>query len=159
MQALGEVGFEHYEISNWAKPSMRSKHNSSYWQGTPYWGIGPSAHSFNGTSRQWNIANNALYIQALRQMEVPFEQEILTPTQQLNEYIMTALRTMEGIQLQKIATWGTKALEMLTLSAKKPIYSDKLIVSSDAIQLTAAGKHFADGIAADLFFEDNNQLM
>jgi len=159
MQALATAGFEHYEISNWAKPGMRSKHNSSYWKGTPYWGIGPSAHSFNGTSRQWNIANNALYISALRQMEIPYEQEILTPTQQLNEYIMTALRTIEGIQLQKVATWGTKAYDVLLTNARKPQYAQKLIVTADAIQLTTHGKHFADGIAADLFLDEDAAII
>ncbi|MDQ2753020.1 MAG: radical SAM family heme chaperone HemW, partial [Bacteroidota bacterium] len=89
---LCEAGYEHYEISNFAKPGFQSKHNSSYWQGKPYIGLGPSAHSFNGVSRQWNVANNALYIASLKIGEVPFEIEYLTPQQQLNEYIMTSLR-------------------------------------------------------------------
>ncbi|MEJ7684288.1 MAG: hypothetical protein WKG06_41845 [Segetibacter sp.] len=102
MQWMKEAGYEHYEISNFAKPGFRSRHNSSYWQGKSYLGLGPSAHSFNGTSRQWNVANNALYIQSLLKGLVPFEAEVLTTEQQLNEYIMTSLRTMEGISLQKV---------------------------------------------------------
>jgi len=94
MQWLTNAGYEHYEISNFAKPGYRSKHNSSYWQGKHYIGLGPSAHSFNGSSRQWNVANNALYIQSIEQSAVPYEIEMLTATQQLNEYIMTSLRTM-----------------------------------------------------------------
>jgi oxygen-independent coproporphyrinogen III oxidase len=97
MQWMEAAGYEHYEISNFAKPGMRSKHNSSYWSGSTYYGFGPSAHSFNGKSRQWNIANNALYITSLQKNTIPFEEEILTATQQLNEYIMTSLRTMEGL--------------------------------------------------------------
>ena len=99
MEALNNAGFEHYEISNFAIPGYRSKHNSSYWQGKHYVGIGPSAHSFNGDSRQWNVANNALYIQAINNNILPSEKEILTPHQQFNEYVMTALRTIDGIDL------------------------------------------------------------
>src|SRR5450432_814664 len=85
MDWLQQAGFEHYEISNFAKPGNRSRHNSSYWQGKKYLGLGPSAHSFNGVSRQWNIANNAQYIQSLNQNKIPFEEETLTDTQRLNE--------------------------------------------------------------------------
>src|SRR6185503_4418719 len=99
MEWLEEAGYEHYEISNFAKPGFRSKHNSSYWQGKKYLGIGPSAHSFNGVSRQWNISNNNIYIESLSKKEIPFEKEILTDAQKLNEYIMTSLRTVEGLDL------------------------------------------------------------
>src|SRR6202008_3685637 len=95
-QSLSAAGFEQYEISNFALPGFRSRHNSSYWQGKPYLGLGPSAHSFNGKSRQWNIANNHLYLQRLAAGTVPFEIEMLSDTQQLNEYLITSLRTIEG---------------------------------------------------------------
>ena len=101
-QFAASAGYEQYEISNFAKDGFRSKHNSSYWHGVPYLGLGPSAHSFNGLSRQWNIANNALYIQSLRDGNVPFDKETLTTEQRLNEYIMTSLRTIEGINLSYV---------------------------------------------------------
>lgn len=104
MQWLEEAGYEHYEISNFAKPGFRSKHNSSYWQGKKYLGLGPSAHSFDGISRQWNISNNNVYIGALSKNEIPFEKEILSDTQKLNEYIMTSLRTVEGLDLVKVSS-------------------------------------------------------
>ncbi len=149
---LQKTGFEHYEISNFALPGYRSKHNSSYWQGKPYLGLGPSAHSFNGNSRQWNIANNALYQQAIEQGTIPFEEEILTTTQQLNEYIMTSLRTIEGISLQNIRNrWGKEKEAVLQHTAEKYIASHKLLLENDVITLTEEGKFFADGIASDLF--------
>ncbi len=151
-QWLAAAGFEHYEISNFAKPGFRSKHNSSYWQGKPYLGLGPSAHSFNGNSRQWNIANNALYLKSLEAGSLPFEMEYLTDTQKLNEYIMTSLRTIEGISLKKVATeWGDEKVTRITDSARKHIDQGHLMLRDDVLQLTAAGKFLADGIAADLF--------
>ena len=100
MKWMRDAGYEHYEISNFAKPGYRSRHNSSYWQGKKYIGIGPSAHSYDGTTRRWNVANNALYIQSIKKNIIPFEEEKLTRVQQLNEYIMTSLRTMEGLDLE-----------------------------------------------------------
>ena len=93
MDEMQAKGFEHYEISNFCKPGAYSRHNSNYWKGVKYLGIGPSAHSYNGETRQWNIANNAKYIQALEKGEIPAETELLTETNRLNEYIMTSLRT------------------------------------------------------------------
>lgn len=146
-------GFEHYEISNFAKPGFRSRHNSSYWQQKNYLGLGPSAHSFNGKSRQWNIANNALYIKSIEQNIVPAEQEELTPTQQLNEYIMTSLRTMEGLDISFInAKFGEEKSAQLIRSSAKFITQHTLILHNNFLMLTQKGKHFADGIAADLFF-------
>ncbi|MEP7253377.1 MAG: radical SAM family heme chaperone HemW, partial [Ginsengibacter sp.] len=103
MQWMHEAGYEHYEISNFAKPGFRSCHNSSYWKGESYVGIGPSAHSYNGDARKWNIANNSLYIQSIKNNTIPFEEEILTADQKLNEYVMTALRTIEGIDLEFVS--------------------------------------------------------
>jgi oxygen-independent coproporphyrinogen-3 oxidase len=153
MQWLEEFGYEHYEISNFAKPGFRSLHNSSYWQGKNYLGLGPSAHSFNGTSRQWNIANNKVYIHSLSENLLPFEIEILTMDQQLNEYIMTSLRTMEGLNLQVVEErFGQKSKAILLSGSKKYMLNGKMTESANGtLVLTKEGKLFADGIAADLF--------
>ena len=152
MQWLQQAGFEHYEISNFAKPGFRSRHNSSYWQGQHYLGLGPSAHSYNGKSRQWNVANNSLYINSLEKKIVPFELEMLTNEQQINEYIMTALRTMEGISLSKIkAGYGDKTVDKILASASKYIGNGNLHFENETITTTTNGKLLADGIAADLF--------
>ena len=114
MLYLQTAGYEQYEISNFAKPGNRSRHNSSYWKGSTYLGLGPAAHSFNNSSRQWNIANNALYIKSIENGMVPFEIEMLTETQQLNEYIMTSMRTSEGISLHTISVkWGIAPMKNL----------------------------------------------
>jgi oxygen-independent coproporphyrinogen-3 oxidase len=153
MNKMEQAGYEHYEISNFSKPGMRSKHNSSYWQGKKYYGFGPAAHSYDGKIRKWNIANNALYIQSLKKNCIPSEEELLTPTQSFNEYIMTSLRTMEGIDLEKTsALFGNSYLNQLLLSSQKYIQSKKLIQINASLILTKEGKLFADGIAADLFF-------
>ncbi|MGN6616266.1 MAG: radical SAM family heme chaperone HemW [Ilyomonas sp.] len=152
MQWMKEAGYEHYEISNFAKPFKRSKHNSSYWQGKDYIGLGPSAHSYNGNSRQWNITNNALYIKSLEQKIVPFEKEELTIVQQLNEYIMTSLRTMEGLSLNYIAaSWNKEMADALCRDAQQWIKQGKMVSRNDSLVLTNEGKLFADGIAAELF--------
>lgn len=152
MNRLGEAGYEHYEISNFAIPGKRSIHNSSYWLGKAYYGFGPSAHSFNGIdTRSWNIANNALYIQSLAKGILPAENETLTFTQRLNEYVMTSLRRIEGIDLGYIReTFGEKDVQRILASAQ-PYFPEKLFRINDRLSLTQTGKLFADGIAADLF--------
>lgn len=151
-KTLAAKGFEHYEISNFALHGFRSRHNSSYWQGNPYLGLGPSAHSFNGRSRQWNIANNNLYLKSIEENIIPFEEEVLTEIQQLNEYIMTALRTAEGISLLKIsAGWGNEKTVLLMDAAQKHILSGRLLHADNILCLSEDGKFFADGIASDLF--------
>ena len=153
MDWMQQAGYEHYEISNFAKPGMRSKHNSSYWQGKNYYGFGPSAHSFNGKSRKWNVANNALYIQSIEKDIIPFEEEILTPTQQLNEYIMVSLRTIEGLDLDQVKLkFGEIFSNHLLDNSKKYIAGNKMVIFNSKLALTKEGKLFADGIAADLFF-------
>lgn len=150
MQWLEEAGYEHYEISNFAKSGFRSRHNSSYWQGKKYLGLGPSAHSFNGESRQWNISNNNTYIEFLEKNKIPFEKETLTPSQKTNEYIMTALRTKEGLELDKLS----EAMSVeLRAASKKFIDAGKLILQKNKLILTKEGKLFADGIAAELFVD------
>jgi oxygen-independent coproporphyrinogen-3 oxidase len=152
MQWMSEGGYEHYEISNFSKPGYRSKHNSSYWQAKPYLGLGPSAHSFNGISRQWNIANNPLYIQSLLKEVIPAETEILTADQKFNEYIMIRLRTMEGLSLQKITDeFGELRTQELLKSAQTFIRHKNLKIENGHLQATTKGKLMADGIASDLF--------
>jgi oxygen-independent coproporphyrinogen-3 oxidase len=152
MQWAAENEYDHYEISNFAKPGFRSKHNSSYWQGKPYLGLGPSAHSYDGASRQWNISNNSIYIQNIQKDIVPFEKEELTSTQKINEYIMTGLRTVEGIELnhlQKIS--GEEIVADVINNAQKFIQQNLMERKNGSLILTNKGKLFADGIAADLF--------
>jgi oxygen-independent coproporphyrinogen-3 oxidase len=148
---LEAAGYEQYEISNFAKPGYRSQHNSSYWKGIAYWGFGPSAHSFDGlASRRWNVANNTLYIQSIENHLIPFEEEILTPTQQLNEQIMIGLRTMEGISLKKLEErFGIQ--QQLLAQAKTYIATGQIKLVDGHLILSKEGKFFADGIAADLF--------
>ena len=149
---MKDAGFEHYEISNFAKAGFRSKHNSSYWQGKHYLGLGPSAHSFNGNSRQWNIANNALYIQSLKEGILSPEIEILTAEQQFNEYVMTSLRTMEGIRLEKVEEdFGTEKVNYLLNAAKPYVTLRQLEFDNVHLRTTNTGKLLADGIASDLF--------
>jgi oxygen-independent coproporphyrinogen-3 oxidase len=148
MQWLGEAGYEHYEISNFAKPGFRSRHNSSYWQGKKYIGLGPSAHSFDGNSRWWNIANNNSYIDSINKGIIPFEKEELTSTQKLNEYIMISLRTSEGLNLSRV----DKAASLeLRASSKRYIENGFMKMENDFLKLTNEGKLLADGIAANLF--------
>lgn len=152
MDWTAAAGYEHYEISNFARPGWRSRHNSSYWQGIPYLGFGPGAHSFDGKRRRWNVANNALYVRSIEQGTIPFEEEELTPANRFNEYVMTALRTIEGIDLQKLSReFGEEALGHTLQEIKK--HQDKgLVAATDkSIRLTNEGKLYADGIAADLF--------
>ena len=156
MDKLIDAGYEHYEISNYAKPGMRSKHNSSYWQGKSYYGFGPSAHSFNGKNiRRWNVSNNAIYIKQLAENIIPSEEELLTKTQEINEYIMTALRTTKGIQTAFFAErFGYENSKLLLKHCNQYVLTGKIRVNDNLeISLTREGKLFADGIAADLFFE------
>lgn len=155
MQWMEEAGYEHYEISNFARPGWRSRHNTAYWMaatGKTYIGIGPSAHSFNGMERQWNVSNNITYIHALEKGEIPAEKELLTDTQHLNEYIMTSLRTMEGADLAFILKRYGIATEELLRKASKFINNKLLMVTENHLVLTQEGKLLADGIAADLFY-------
>jgi oxygen-independent coproporphyrinogen-3 oxidase len=152
MDQLADAGYEHYEISNFALPGMRSRHNSSYWQGKPYYGFGPSAHGYDGKRRRWNLPNNALYIQSLANNELSFEEEILTPSQQVNEYIMTSLRTSRGLDLEKLnLEFGEPVGRQVQRAAEKYLSTSQLNREGACLILTRNGKLFADGIAADLF--------
>jgi oxygen-independent coproporphyrinogen III oxidase len=153
LSLMEQHDYEQYEISNFSKKGCRSKHNSSYWQGIPYFGFGPSAHSFNGyDKRRWNVASNGLYIQSIEKSIIPFEEETLTENDRINEYVMTALRTIEGVDLEKVsAEFGKENEARLLLQSEKYLKVNKLIVYQNNIMLTKKGKFFADGIAADLF--------
>ena len=157
MDMLEAAGYEHYEISNFAKPGMRSQHNSSYWQGIPYFGFGPGAHSYDGIARYWNVSNNARYINALMQGLIPYEREDLTDNQKFNEYLMTSLRTMEGVDALLVKEkWGNDVLTQLHKGIEKHSRQGLLIKTGNQIILSKEGKLFADGIAADLFILDNS---
>lgn len=154
MEAAEAMGYEHYEISNLALPGHYAVHNTNYWRGLPYLGIGPSAHSFSGTARKWNVANNALYTKSiLIDKKVPFEEETLTEVQFLNEYIMTSLRTMWGTDLDKISKdWGDDVVKELKKNAAQLIDRNMLELKDNKLIITPNGKLFADKIASDLFF-------
>jgi oxygen-independent coproporphyrinogen-3 oxidase len=147
------AGYEHYEISNFAKPGMRSRHNTSYWNNIPYFGFGPGAHSFDGSTRYWNVSNNSRYIEAIEQGSLSYEKEILTPIQLLNEYIMTSLRTMEGTSLDTIhLKWGEDYVNKIQPKLQKWVNLGYVNLNSEGFYLTREGKLFADGIAGELFF-------
>lgn len=153
MQWLKQKGYDHYEVSNFAKPGFRSKHNSSYWKGEKYLGLGPSAHAYNGMERRWNIANNNLYIKRINEKNPERETEILTSTQKLNEYIMISLRTMEGIDLYKLGKeFGTVQRRIIEQQIQKFINNNLMRLNNSLAQLTDEGMLRADGIASELFF-------
>lgn len=144
--------FIQYEISNFCKEGFYSKHNSNYWRKEKYLGLGPSAHSYNGLSRQWNISNNALYIQSLENDKLNFEKEELSPAQRYNEYVMTSLRTIWGTDLDYITKqFGNQFYEGCRKEAAKYIQSGALIHQENKLFLTDKGKLIADRIASDLF--------
>ncbi len=152
LEEMNKHGFTQYEISNFCKPGFHSKHNSSYWLKENYLGLGPSAHSFNGTSRQWNISNNPLYIQALLKGEMNFEKEELTSNQRYNEYILTSLRTMWGSDLGYIEkVFGIPYLTHCMAEARPYLESKKLLLKENKLFLSDQGKLFADKIASELF--------
>ncbi|MCF6181626.1 radical SAM family heme chaperone HemW [Lutibacter sp.] len=150
-------GLVHYEISNFGKPDYFSKHNTAYWNGEKYMGIGPSAHSYNGKSRGWNVTNNAKYIKAILANKLPIEYEILSKENQFNEYVMTGLRTIWGVSLTKISNdFGENFTKELLKNAQKFIKTDLLEIISnntttEILVTTKKGKFLADGIASDLF--------
>jgi oxygen-independent coproporphyrinogen-3 oxidase len=150
---LLENGFIHYELSNFAKEGYFSKNNSSYWLGKKYIGIGPSAHSYDGVQRGWNISNNTLYLKSIEEGKLPMETEVLTLTDRYNEAVMTGLRTIWGVSLNRIAQeFGTTYLDYLQQQAQKFIDDDLLFVENDVMRTTRKGKFLGDGIASDLFF-------
>jgi oxygen-independent coproporphyrinogen III oxidase len=152
LEAMQKHNFIQYEISNFSKEGYFSKHNSNYWLKQTYLGLGPSAHSFDGNSRQWNVSNNALYIQGIEKGELNFEKEILTTEQRYNEYILTSLRTIWGTDVNYIEqTFGTDYLKHCLHEAEHYIKAGNLLLQENKLILTDNGKLFADKIASELF--------
>ena len=149
---LSENGFIHYELSNFGKENYFSKNNSSYWLGKKYIGIGPSAHSYDGKNRGWNVSNNSIYIKSIQENKLPIEIETLTKTDRYNEYIMTGLRTIWGVSLERIEQeFGKTYLDYLNQQAAKFIEDHLLFVDDNILRTTKKGKFLSDGIASDLF--------
>jgi oxygen-independent coproporphyrinogen-3 oxidase len=149
---LQENGFVHYELSNFGKPNYFSKNNSAYWLGKKYIGIGPSAHSYDGISRSWNISNNTMYLKSLTKNILPKETEILSITDRYNEYIMTGLRTIWGVDLDEIQhKYGTYYVDNVLKQIQKFIDDDLLFLEKNVLKTTKKGKFLTDGIASDLF--------
>lgn len=152
VEILEANGFVHYELSNFGKENYFSKNNSAYWLGKKYIGIGPSAHSYDGISRSWNVSNNALYLKSIQKDELPNEIEILSDLDRYNEYIMTGLRTIWGVSLDRIEKeFGNYYLDYLHKQARKFIDDDLLYIENNILRPTPKGKFLTDGIASDLF--------
>lgn len=151
MEQMRARGYEHYEISNFAQPDRYAVHNSSYWLGEKYLGIGPAAHSFNGASRQWNVANNAKYMKAIAAGEIPCENEVLSREQRYNEYVMTALRTIWGANLDKINDYGIKFKRHFLMMINPFLDNGTIKRKDESFYLTDSGRLLADNIAAELF--------
>lgn len=150
MNEMGAHNFEQYEISNFARNGMYAVHNTNYWLSKKYLGLGPSAHSFDGNSRRWNVANNVNYINSINAGKILFEEEVLTEAQKVNEKIMTSLRTQWGLS---IAECGMQNAELMQESLRE-IDSSHYILENGILKLTDEGKLFADSIAASLFIEE-----
>ena len=153
VETLEYNGFIHYELSNFAKENYLSKNNSAYWLGKKYIGIGPSAHSYDGFSRSWNVANNSIYLKSIQEDKLPNENEILSATDRYNEYIMTGLRTIWGVSLDRVEKeFGVEYLNYLHKQAQKFLNDDLLFIEIDILKPTKKGKFLTDGIASDLFY-------
>lgn len=151
-ERMQQEGFENYEFSNFGKPGYASRNNTAYWTGKSYLGIGPSAHSFDGDRRSWNINNNSIYINKISKEELPIEREILSTTDKYNEYVMTGLRTIWGISVTRIENvFGLTYKEYLLQQAQKYLAEHLLFLDGDRLVVTQKGKFLSDGIASDLF--------
>ena len=149
---LDNAGFIHYETSNFGKEGYLSRNNSAYWQGKNYLGIGPSAHSYNGRERSWNIRNNAKYVKGIQNGELPIERETLTKKDSYNEYIMTGLRTIWGVSMDRVEEdYGKKYRVYLENQSEKYIKEELLYIHNGNLKTTEKGKFLSDGIASDLF--------
>lgn len=152
VEKLIENDFIHYELSNFGKENYFSKNNSSYWLGKKYIGIGPSAHSYDGQKRGWNVSNNSVYIKSILENKLPMETETLSKTDRYNEYIMTGLRTMWGVSLERIEKeFGNTYLDYLNKQAARYVEDHLLFVDDAILRTTQKGKFLSDGIASDLF--------
>ncbi len=151
MSFLSENGWKQYEISNYCRENFIAKHNTAYWQHKPYIGVGPSAHSYLYPNRYWNVSDNAKYVESINMLEIPEQMETLTLTQQVNEYIMTSLRTQWGIELHRIDTYKLDT-EIFYKTLEKYIVQGYLLKQDNTIKLSTKGKLFTDSISAELFF-------
>ena len=152
LQETATQGLTHYETCSFGHPDYFSRHNTSYWLGKTYMGVGPSAHSFDGVQRSWNVSNNSKYIKSLEADLRPYESEVLSVENRFNEYIMTGLRTIWGVSLEKIETdFGVKIKTQLLENSKKFRASKTLILEENHLKITRTGKFLSDGIASDLF--------
>ena len=152
LHKMEENGFVNYEISNFGKPDYFSKNNTAYWLGKKYIGIGPSAHSYNGIRRGWNISNNTKYIKAIEKNKLPLEEEVLSKTDAYNEYVMTGLRTIWGVSIDRIAVeFGDQYQKHIMKQAEKYIQEQLLIIENNTLSTTKKGKFLSDGIASNLF--------
>ncbi|MGB8705568.1 MAG: radical SAM family heme chaperone HemW [Gillisia sp.] len=150
---LQQEGFIHYEFSNFGKPGYFSRNNTAYWTGKPYLGIGPSAHSFNGVLRRWNLSNNSLYIKKIFENILPFEEEELSESDKYNEYVMTRLRTMWGISLEEVKkSFADKYYQNLVKEIQPFLEKGLLVKEGDTLKISSIGKFLSDGIASDLFY-------
>ncbi len=155
INTLLENDFVHYELSNFGKENYFSKNNSAYWLGKKYIGIGPSAHSFDGKMRGWNVSNNSKYISSIENNSLPIDKEVLTKTDLYNEYVMTGLRTIWGVSMIKIENdFGADYLNYMITNSKKFIENEQLILENNIIRTTSKGKFLTDGIASSLFWID-----
>ena len=154
MNHLQTAGYEHYEVSNFARPGFHSRHNSSYWKQEKYLGIGPSAHSYNGVIRQFNINNNHLYLKSIQQNKIPAEREVLTTEDKINEYILTTLRTHWGTDLNRLhQDYSVNILQKNSVYIHELVERDLASLTNNVLTLTRKGKLLADKIASDLFVE------
>jgi len=154
LERMLAAGYVHYEISNFALPGCFARHNSNYWLGQHYLGIGPSAHSFNGQSRQWNIANNTQYIKKIKTEEAFFEKEVLSPAQQYNEYVMTSLRTIWGCEEEKLKNFGADFQIHFTKKIQPFLQNETVEKMEGKYVLSTRGKLLADRISMELFYEE-----
>ncbi|TBW30044.1 radical SAM family heme chaperone HemW [Gramella sp. KN1008] len=153
VSTLTSNGFEHYEFSNFGKSGYHSRNNMAYWMGKPYLGIGPSAHSFDGSSRKWNISNNSLYIKSLEKDQIPQETEELTTTDKYNEFVMTRLRTKFGVNLKDIEdNFGQKYAEHFLTYTSEFLQNGLMKNVMGSFHITQKGKFLSDGIASELFY-------
>jgi oxygen-independent coproporphyrinogen-3 oxidase len=152
VDTLSKNGYAHYEISNFAKPGHRSKHNTNYWKGIPYLGLGPSAHSYNMSTRQWNISNNQLYIQSIQEGNVPFEIEVLEEATRYNEFMMISLRLLEGVDMEKVnAVFGAAYFKHTQKIMEALQKEGKLIYTDKGFAIAKQARFLADGIASAFF--------
>ena len=156
IEHLQNAGYEHYEISNFCRPGKYSRHNTSYWRGIPYLGCGPSAHSFNGATREWNVSSIDLYIKGIERNQRDFETENLDQTTRYNEFIITSVRTQWGISLERLSNdYGTQLEQYCLKMARPSLENGKLEIYEGALRLTREGIFISDSIMSDLLWVEN----